>query len=108
MATSIRKTRKVENHIKTVHAIAMCNLCEFTAGICMETSIPKHRRWIPIGMQVSYLKKAKTNLRATCDLEKVEWNNCSEVDCFVSVKDTAGIEVMTANIQMKVSAKKKH
>lgn len=104
---SMRKTRAVHNHLKTVHAIAACNLCEFAGGICMEASIPKHRRWIPIGMEVAYLKKAKTNLSATCDLSAVDWENCSEVDCVISVRDTANVEVVAATIKMKVSDKKK-
>jgi len=77
---SMKKKRKVHNHIKTVHAIAICNLCEFAAGICMESSIPKSRRWIPAGMKVSYLKKAKTDLTAECDLSFVDWENCDKVD----------------------------
>ena len=107
MKTSMRKRRAVHNHLKTVHAIAMCNLCEFTAGICMEASIPKHRRWIPMGMEVAYLKKAKTDLTAICDLSTVKWESCDKVDCDVSVKDTNGMEVMTALITMKVSDKPK-
>ena len=107
MEASMRKRRSVHNHLKTVHAIAMCNLCEFTAGILMETSIPKHRRWIPVSMQVKYLKKAATNLTATCDLSHVDWDKTPEVDCYVSVKDTNGVEVMCANIQMKVDDRKK-
>ena len=107
MKSSMRKRRAVHNHLKTVHAIAMCNLCEFTAGILMEASIPKHRRWIPMGMTVAYLKKAKTDLTATCDLSAVKWETCDKVDCAVSVKDTNGVEVVTALITMKVSDKPK-
>ena len=102
---SMRKRRAVHNHLKTVHAIAMCNLCEFAAGICMESSIPKHRRWIPIGMQVSYLKKAKTDLTASCDLSGVDWEHCQAVDCQVVVLDREGVEVVKAVITMKVSDK---
>ncbi len=100
---SMKKRRAVHNHLKTVHAIASCNLCEFAAGICMEASIPKHRRWIPVGMQVSYIKKAKTNLSATCDLSAVDWDTCEEVICDVSVRDTDNVEVVRALITMKVS-----
>ena len=107
MKVKMRIRPAVHNHLKTVHAIASCNLCEFTAGICMEASIPKHRRWIPTGMQVNYLHKAKTNLIAECNLSSVDWENCHEVPCFVSVKDTSGLEVVTATITMKVSDKKK-
>lgn len=103
---SMKKRRSVENHLKTVHAIASCNLCEFAAGICMESSIPKHRRWIPVGMEVAYLKKAKTNLTATCDLNHVNWETCQEVHCQISVRDEQQIEVVAATITMKVSDRK--
>ena len=103
---SMKKRRSVHNHLKTVHAIAMCNLCEFAGGICMEASIPKHRRWIPVGMTVAYLKKAETNLTATCDLSQVDWENCEEAICDVKVRDNKDQVVMTALITMKVSNKK--
>lgn len=103
---SMKKRRAVLNHIKTVHAIASCNLCEFAAGMCMESSIPKHRRWIPTGMEVSYLHKATSNLIATCDLSFVNWENTSEVPCVVEVKDQTGLVVVKAIIKMKVSDKK--
>jgi len=102
----MRKRRRVENHLKTVHAIAMCNLCELAGGLCLEVSLPKKYRWIPIGMKVAYLKKAKTDLTATCELSNIDWETANEVFCFVSVKDTNNIEVMNANIEMKISLKK--
>lgn len=107
MKASMKKRKAVHNHLKTVHAIAMCNLCEFTGGILMEASIPKHRRWIPVGMTVNYVAKAKTDLIAICDLSWVDWENCDEVICQVSVQDTSGVEVMNAAITMKVSDKPK-
>jgi len=103
---SMSKRPAVHNHLKTVHAIAMCNLCEFAAGVCMEASIPKHRRWIPAGMTVSYLKKAKTNLYGICDLGSPDWNNIDHQICHVSVRDKDDVEVMVADINMKVSDKK--
>lgn len=107
IVVSMKKRRKVHNHIKTVHAIACCNLCEFAAGICMEASIPKHRRWIPIGMEVAYISKADNDLIASCNLEGTEWDTCLEVPCEVSVKTVDGTEVVTAKILMKVSDKKR-
>ena len=102
----MRKRPAVHNHLKTVHAIASCNLCEFAAGICMESSIPKHRRWIPVGMTVQYLKKAKTDLTAECDLSMTDWETTTEVPCKVDVKDKDGQLVVTATITMNVSNKK--
>lgn len=103
---SMPKRRSVLNHIQTVHAIACCNLCEFAAGVCMEASIPKHRRWIPQGMDVRYLKKAETDLYCICDLSQVNWEKCEEVICVVDVKDTNENVVVSAKINMKVSNKK--
>lgn len=103
---SMRKRPAIHNHLKTIHAIASCNLCEFAAGICMEASIPKHRRWIPTGMKVAYLKKATTNVTAICDLGTPDWNNIDHQDCFVSIRDKSGVEVVAATITMKVSDKK--
>ena len=37
---SLRKRRAVLNHIGTVHAIAMANLCELACGMLMEVTIP--------------------------------------------------------------------
>ncbi|MFM1874943.1 MAG: hypothetical protein RL266_680, partial [Bacteroidota bacterium] len=107
MKASMKKRKAVHNHLKTVHAIAMCNLCEFTGGILMEASIPKHRRWIPVAMTVNYVKKAMTDLTATCDLSHIDWETCDEVICNVSVRDTSDVEVMNAAITMKVSDKPK-
>ncbi len=104
---SMKKRKAVHNHLKTVHAIAMCNLCEFAGGILMEASIPKHRQWIPTGMEVQYVKKAKTDLTAVCDLSHVDWDHCSEVFCDIDVKDTSGVVVMTAKIRMGVRDKQK-
>ena len=61
----IRNRRAVQNHIGTVHAIAMCNMAELAAGTMVEVSIPATHRWIPKGMSVQYIKKAETDLLAT-------------------------------------------
>ena len=73
----------------------------------MEASIPEHRRWIPVGMNVEYLHKATTNLTAICDLTDVQWNTTDEVKCNVKVFDTNQLMVVNAIIRMKVSDKPK-
>jgi acyl-coenzyme A thioesterase PaaI-like protein len=59
-----RKRWAVQNHPGTFHAIACCNLAEVAAGTTMEVTVPPTHRWIPKGMQVAYLAKAETDLRA--------------------------------------------
>ena len=64
---TIRKRRRVHNHIKTVHVIAICNGLEAAMGALAEATVPRDRRWIPKGMDVSYTAKAVSDI--TCIAE---------------------------------------
>lgn len=102
---ALRKRRAVQNHIKTVHAIAMANLCELAGGMLMEVSIPTSMRWIPRGMTIEYLKKAETGVTATARLDKSEWT-VGNVGVPVNVTDNNGVEVVRAVITMYVSERR--
>ncbi len=103
----IRKRRRVQNHIGTVHAIAICNAAELAAGLMTEASIPPSHRWIPKGMRVEYLKKAGTHLRAVAELSSVpEFGEGDELSVPVSVRDSADEEVVRATITMWVTPRK--
>src|SRR5690606_32902610 len=83
----MNKARRVENHMRTVHAIAMCNIAELAAGLMTDVSIPVHMRWIPVEMNVKYLKKAKTHLTAVADGEGIDWTSQGDVKVPVKVTD---------------------
>ena len=103
---SLRKRRRVENHIGTVHALAMGNLCELAAGMVTEISVPPTMRWLPRGMTIEYLRKAESDVTATARLVKSEWAGAAEnVAVPVSVVDVTGTEVVRAVITMYVSPK---
>jgi len=42
----VRNHRAVRNHIGTVHAIALCNMCELAAGLMIDSNLPRQLRWI--------------------------------------------------------------
>ena len=102
----MRKRRAVENHIHTVHALAMGNLCELAAGMCTEVTIPIGMRWIPRGMTIEYLAKAQTDISATARLDKSEWAGAENISVPVTVHDANGKEVVRAVISMYVSPRK--
>lgn len=104
----IRDRRRVHNHIGTVHAIALCNLAELAAGVMTDASLPASMRWIPKGMTVEYLKKAKGTLHgvATPDLPLVESANAYDLPVSVQVTDEAGDTVFRAKIAMWVSPRR--
>ena len=103
---TMKKRRAVQNHLKSVHAIAMCNICELTAGTLLEVTLPQEYRWIPNRMTVEYLKIAKTDLKAHGQIESVDWANTTEFPMTIDVSDTNGVEVMRAVIFMYISRKK--
>ena len=70
---SIKKRRSVQNHIGTVHAIALCNGLEAAMGALAEASIPADRRWIPKGMEVSYTAKADSDVRCIAETDPEQW-----------------------------------
>lgn len=104
----LKKRRSITNHLGTVHAIAMCNVSELAAGTMLEASIPKHMRWIPKGMTVSYEKLAKTDLVAECKASVEAMNIPGEFPMDVEVRDKHGDEVFHAQIVMHLSEKKRN
>lgn len=106
VVATLKKRRAVTNHIGSVHAIAMCNLAEWTGGVCMEVSVDRSLRWIPVGMEVEYLKIARTDLRAVSELTEYRWTTAQDVVSPVDVFDTDGQLVFTARIRMRLSEKR--
>src|SRR6476469_5628477 len=69
----IPKRRAVQNHIGTVHAIALCNGLEAAMGVLAEASIPSDKRWIPKGMEVAYTAKATTDITCIAASDHGKW-----------------------------------
>ncbi|MEJ2763402.1 hotdog fold domain-containing protein [Photobacterium sp. MCCC 1A19761] len=99
---TMKKRRRVTNHLNTVHAIAMCNMAELAAGMMTDVSVPVHSRWIPVGMTVAYLNKATTDLSATAIGHEINWETAGEKKVPVEVRDTKGTLVFQAEITMNV------
>jgi acyl-coenzyme A thioesterase PaaI-like protein len=105
----IRDRRRVHNHIGTVHAIALCNLAELAAGVMTEATIPADKRWIPKGMSVEYLKKAKGTMHgvATPEAAVPGAGDGGEWPVRVEVADDAGETVFRARVLMWVSPRRR-
>lgn len=102
----INKRRAVENHIGTVHAIAVCNGMEMAMGAVAEASIPAHLRWIPMGMNVRYLAKSNSDITVEASANPAIWS-VGEHPIQVSAKRTDGTEVAVGEIIIYISEKKK-
>ncbi|WP_243056554.1 hotdog fold domain-containing protein [Nocardioides sp. SR21] len=81
----IPKRRRVHNHLKTVHAIALCNGLEAAMGALAEVTIPADKRWIPKGMDVSYTAKASGDVTCVAETDAAQWT-ADEPDLPVRVR----------------------
>jgi len=97
--------RAVQNHLGTVHAIALCNLAELTAGVLAESCLPVAMRWIPKGMEVEYLARARGPMRAEAQpaVPPVLADAGYELPIRVTVRDREDNEVFRARIRMWVT-----
>ncbi|WP_249011675.1 hotdog fold domain-containing protein [Conexibacter sp. DBS9H8] len=94
----------VSNHLGTVHAIALCNLAEYTMGAVAEATVPDGYRWIPKGMSVDYLAKARGRMAAHAVLRLPEpLGDAQEVPVQVTVRDPAAVPVFTAQIRIWIT-----
>ena len=99
-----RKRRKVENHIRTVHVIAICNAMEMAMGALAEATIPVHLRWIPRGMSLNYVDKATSDIVAVAETSPEDWK---PGDLAVRVKAVRedGTTVVDGTIMLYISEK---
>ena len=70
-------------------------------GMLMEATVPTSHRWIPKSMNVQYLEKATTSLRAQARLDPPDFISIvdgTEIVVPVSVVDKSGTEVVHADI----------
>src|SRR5476649_786043 len=90
--------KEITNHLASVHAIALCNAAELAGGMMTDVSIPAGARWIPKGMSVEYLAKAKSDVHAVADGSAVDWSTTGDKIVLVDIRDEEGVQVFTARI----------
>lgn len=100
----IKKRKRVENHLGTMHAIAIANGLEMAMGFMAEASIPKHLRWIPKGMQINYTNKATTDIVCKANVTNDAWQ-VGDMRVPVVAVDTNGTVVTDGEILLWISEK---
>ena len=98
----LRNQKKVHNHLGTIHAIAICNAAELAAGLQTDICIPDGARWIPKGMTVSYLAKAKTDLRIITNIENLDFSKEGDIVVRVDCFDDDTVNVARCDITMNI------
>jgi uncharacterized protein (TIGR00369 family) len=97
---------RVRNHLRSIHAIALCNLAELTANAAMAYSLPDDARFIVAGLSIEYLKKARGMIEGECRCAVPESAARVEYEVAVTMRDQHGEIVARAVLRTLVGPKK--
>jgi len=103
---TLNEHRKVRNHLRSVHAMALANLGEMVTGLALMNSLPDRTRGILTGISVDYLKKARGTLSAECHCDIPENNASSEVTLAGAIRDSAGDTVASVQARWLIGPEK--
>jgi acyl-coenzyme A thioesterase PaaI-like protein len=109
---SIANKRKVQNHIKGVHAAAMALLAESATGFLVGMNVPDDKLPLIKSLKVDYLKRATGSLRAEASLtpeqiQAIHTQEKGEVLVAVTVTDEAGIQLIQCEMLWAWVSKKR-
>ena len=99
--------RAVRNHLRCVHAIALCNLAELTGNVAVAYSLPDDARFIVAGLSIEYLKKARGLITAESDCPVPDTSDKREYQVPVVLRDAAGEVVARASLRTLVGPTKR-
>lgn len=99
---SIRQRRRLEQHLGSIHAIALANIAEFVSGAAMSTALPAGYRGIVTKMQLEYLKKARGVVTAEARTALPDLSVEADHDFAAEVRDEAGDVVARATVTWRL------
>jgi len=102
----LKDRRRVRNHLRSVHAIALANVAEFSTGIAVLSGMPPGFNGILVGLEVQYVKKARGILLIECQCELPEFTERAEVPIQTQITDAAGDVVTTATARWLIGPQK--
>ena len=103
VVVSIRNQRKVQNHIRGVHAAAMALLAETATGFCVGMNVPDDKLPLIKTLKVDYHKRSQGDMRAEASLtaaqiQQIQTLDKGEVTVAVRITDASGQEPIQAEM----------
>lgn len=91
----LRDRRRVRNHLRSVHAIALANLGELSTGLALIGALGPEARGILTGIDVRYVKKARGSLEAEAQCEVPTVTETMDRSVEAWIRDESGDVVAT-------------
>ncbi len=99
----LRDRRRVRNHLRSVHAIALANLGELATGLSLIGALGADVRGILTGLDITYSKKARGLLEAEARCTIPEVAGSVEHVVRTDIRDLAGDTVAVVNARWLLS-----
>jgi acyl-coenzyme A thioesterase PaaI-like protein len=103
----MRDRRRVRNHLKSIHALALANLGEVSCGLALNIQLPKGQSAILRRIETEYIKKGRGTLTCECNLGLIEFgdkNSVHNVAIQSTITDELGNVIARTRTEWKVSA----
>jgi acyl-coenzyme A thioesterase PaaI-like protein len=112
VVVSIKNRRKVQNHIKTVHAAAMALLAETASGFVVGVNLPDDRLPLIKTLKIDYTRRSSGDLRAVAtltpaDIERIRNEPKGEVLVPVVLTDATGEQPVICEMLWAWTSKKR-
>jgi acyl-coenzyme A thioesterase PaaI-like protein len=95
--------RGVRNHLRSIHAVALCNLAELTGNLALAFALPDDSRFIVTKLAIEYKKKARGGIVAECRCDPPRSSERQEYELHVALSDASGALVSSAVLTTLVS-----
>ena len=99
---SIKQRRGLEQHLGSIHAIALMNVAEFASGAAMTTALPAGYRGIVTKMSIEYFKKARGIVTAESRPTLPNLTVEGEYDFTSEITDQKGDLIARATVRWKL------
>lgn len=103
---TLRDRRKVRNHLRSVHAIALVNLAEITGNLALGYAMPDDARFIPTGIDIKYIKKARGTITCIAECPIPETSESTSFAFPVKLLNEAGDIVAEVTLTTLVGPKR--
>ena len=98
----LRDRRRVRNHLRSIHAIALANLGELASGLAMTAALPAGVRGIPVHIAIDYRRKARGLMTATGTAAPPAVNGEASADAIAEIRDEAGETVAVVTVRWQL------